>query len=216
MFITLNGLQGRVSPIIPGCQQITTVIGPDGEVLVQNKIWRTPPNLENGGLEGQRGIDMAPVAPHTTTRRARTCVSCHANSKALGYGTHEGRYMKAYTQGVYVDTATAKGEIISKIAQIQIPPIPDLPMNLDQIVTRDDKQLQTVGHHWPLSGPLPKEMRDRMEKVGTCLVCHKKIPVASFSIVHQKDFHSEIMGRFWPPGGLFHSMSDRDDLSSRK
>ena len=44
----ING-EGRVSPIIPGCQQITTVIGPDGKVLVQNKIWRTPANLENGG-----------------------------------------------------------------------------------------------------------------------------------------------------------------------
>lgn len=204
----ING-EGRVSPIIPGCQQITTVIGPDGKVLVQNKIWRTPANLENGGPDGQRGIDMAPAAPHTTARKPRTCTSCHANSKALGYGTHDGRYMKAYTQGVHVDVATAEGEIVSKRAQFQISPIPDLPMGLDQVVTRDDKQLQTVGHHWPLSGPLPKEMRDHMERVGTCILCHKDVPVVSFKRVHKKDFHSEIMKRIWPSLQPFHS--DRKD-----
>ena len=160
----ING-EGRVTPIIPGCQQITTVIGPDGKTLALNKIWRTPANLENGGSTGQRGIDMAPAAPHTRTREARTCASCHASSKALGYGTHDGRYLKAYSKGVYVDVADVKGEIISKSARLQINPIPDLPMGYDQVVTRDDEQIQTVGHHWPLSGPIPKEARDRMEKV---------------------------------------------------
>jgi hypothetical protein len=53
-------------------------------------------------------------------------------------------------------------------------------MDLDQVVTRDDEQMQTVGHHWPLDGPLPKEMRDHMERVGVCLSCHKEIPSARF------------------------------------
>jgi hypothetical protein len=205
----ING-EGRVSPIIPGCQQITTVIGPEGKVLVQNKIWRTPANLENGGPDGQRGLDMAPAAPHTTARKPRTCTSCHTNSKALGYGTHDGRYMKAYTQGVYVDVATAEGDIVSESAQLQISPIPDLPMDLDQVVTREDRQLQTVGHHWPLSGPLPKETRDRMEQVGTCIICHKDVPAVSFEKVHKRDFHSEIMKRIWPSLEPFHS--GRKDL----
>jgi len=199
----ING-EGRVSPIIPGCQQITTVIGPDGKTLVQNRIWRTGPNIENGGLQGQRGIDMAPAAPHTRTREARTCTSCHASSKALGYGTHDGRYLKAYEKGVYVDITTTKGEPISTKAQLQIPPIPDLPMGYDRVVTREDEQLQTVGHHWPLSGPLPKEMRDRMEKVGTCITCHKNFPSGAFKTVHQKDFHSEVMGKTLGLGRPFH------------
>ena len=203
----ING-EGRVTPLIPGCQQITTVISPDGETLVQNKIWRTPANLENSGPEGQRGIDMSPAQPHTVSREARTCASCHANSKALGYGTHDGRYMKAYTKGVYVDVATATGEIISTNAQLQISPIPELPMDLDQIVTRDNKQLQTVGHHWPLSSPLPKEMRDRMEKVGVCISCHKDFSPGFFSGVHMKNFHSDIMEDVMKPGSFFHQMFD--------
>ena len=32
--------------------------------------------------------------------RGMGCASCHADSKALGYGTHDGRYTKAYTKGV--------------------------------------------------------------------------------------------------------------------
>jgi hypothetical protein len=203
----ING-EGRVSPIIPGCQQITTVISPEGETLVQNKIWRTSPDLENGGEEGQRGIDMSPAQPHTVSREARTCASCHASSKALGYGTHDGRYLKAYTKGVYVDVATAKGEIISKNAQLQIPPIPELPMDLDQVVTRDNKQLQTVGHHWPLSGPLTKEQRDRMEKVGVCISCHKDFTPGFFSNVHKKNFHRDIMEDVMKPGQFFHQIFD--------
>lgn len=210
----ING-EGRVSPIIPGCQQITTVIGPDGETLVQNKIWRTPAGLENSGEKGQRGIDMSPAQPHTVSREARTCVSCHADTKALGYGTHDGRYMKAYSQGVYVDLATAKGEIVSKNAQIQIPAIPELPMDLDQVVTRDNKQLQTVGHHWPLSGPLTKEMRDRMEKVGVCISCHKDFPAGFFSQVHQKNFHQETMEDIMKPGLFFHEIFNLKEQQTR-
>ncbi len=174
-----NG-EGRVSPVIPGCQQITSVVAPDGELLVHNKIWRTAPGVEGGGSEGQRGIDMSPAAPHTTDRKARDCTSCHAVAKALGYGTHDGRYLRGYTEGIYVDIKNEKGQLVTKTAEYQISPIPDLPMDLDQIVTREDEQLQTVGSHWPKSGPLTKEMRDNMERVGVCLSCHQEVPSGRF------------------------------------
>jgi len=175
----ING-EGRVSPIIPGCQQITTVIAPDGEVLVNNKIWRTAAGVEGGGDPGQRGLDMAPAAPHTVDWRARECTSCHAQTKALGYGTHDGRYLKGYVDGIYVDIMNEKGELVTKTAQFQISLIPDLPMDLDNVVNRDGQQLQTVGHHWPLDGPLPKEVRDNMERQGVCLSCHQEIPEGRF------------------------------------
>jgi len=175
----ING-EGRVSPIIPGCQQITTVIAPDGEVLVNNKIWRTAAGIEGGGEPGQRGLDMAPAAPHTVDWRARECTSCHAQAKALGYGTHDGRYLKGYVDGIYVDIMNEKGELVTKTAQYQISPIPDLPMDLDNVVNRDGQQLQTVGHHWPLDGPLPQEVRDNMERQGDCLSCHQEIPEGRF------------------------------------
>lgn len=176
----ING-EGRVGPIIPGCQQITTVIGPNGETLIHNKIWRTPPNTEGGGANGQRGIDMAPAAPHTTDRVARSCISCHGTTKALGYGTHDGRYLGQYTTGVYVDIMNEKGQLVTKTAKYQISPIPDLPMDLDQVVTREGEQVQSVGQHWPLSGPLAKDQRDHMERIGVCLSCHKDVPDGAFA-----------------------------------
>ena len=115
--------------------------------------------------------------------------------------------MKAYTKGVYVDVATATGEIISKNAKMQ-PPIPELPMDLDQIVTRDNRQLQTVGHHWPLSGSLPKEVRKRIEKAGVCISCHKDFTPGLFSKIHQKNFHREIMDDVMKPGSFFHQLFD--------
>ena len=49
-------------------------------------------------------------------------------------------------------------------------------MDLDNVINREDLQLQTVGHHWPLDGPLPAEVRANMERTGVCLSCHQVIP----------------------------------------
>ena len=175
----ING-EGRVSPIIPGCQQITSVVAPDGTLLVHNKIWRTAEGVEGSDKNGQRSLDMAPAAPHTVDWRARECTSCHASAKALGYGTHDGRYLRGYAEGVHVDIMNEKGELVTKTAQYQISPVPELAMDLDNVVNREDQQLQTVGHHWPLDGPLPKEMRENMERLGVCLSCHQEIPEGRF------------------------------------
>ncbi len=171
----VNG-EGRITPIIPGCQQITTVIGKDGEALVSNKIWRTPPGMENGGEEGQRGIDMTPVQPHTISATARECISCHANPKTLGYGVGNGKYMNGYEKDNFMDLQTSDGRNLSRNSKPQIPKIGDLRMDLSQVVTREGKQLQTVGHHWPLSSPLSQHTREKMERVGVCISCHRDVP----------------------------------------
>ena len=43
---------------------------------VRNEIFRTPGHTEGAGPEGQLGIDMSPMQPHTIGR-ARSCESCH-------------------------------------------------------------------------------------------------------------------------------------------
>ncbi|MCD4732070.1 MAG: hypothetical protein K8R74_15795 [Bacteroidales bacterium] len=171
----VNG-EGRITPIIPGCQQITTVIGEDGEVLVLNKIWRTPGGMENSDENGQRGIDMTPAQPHTISAKARECTSCHTNPKTLGYGVEGGEFMLGYEEDTYKDLQTYDGKNLSTNARPQFPKIEDLPMDLSQVVTRDGKQVQTVGHHWPLSGPLSQYSREKMERVGVCISCHQDVP----------------------------------------
>ena len=164
----ING-EGRVSPLMPGCQVITTVIDKDGNTIVQNETWMTP------DAGGTKGLDHAAVQPHTAGRQARTCESCHDNPKALGYGISDGRFMKGYEDGFTVDLETAFGEIIPTNTQLQSQAIPSLDHDLSQIVTRDGKQLVTVGSHWPLTGPLPQAMREKMERTGLCMGCHQNM-----------------------------------------
>ena len=164
----ING-EGRVSPLMPGCQVITTVIDKDGNTVVQNETWMTP------DAGGTKGLDHAAVQPHTAGRQARSCESCHNNPKALGYGIGGGRFMKGYDKGFTVDLETAGGKIIPSRSQVQSPAVPSLDHDLSQIVTRDGKQLVTVGSHWPLTGPLPQEMREKIERTGLCMGCHQNM-----------------------------------------
>ena len=161
----ING-EGRVSPMMPGCQVITTIIDKQGNTIVKNKIWPTP--------EG-KGLDHAAVQPHTAGRLARSCESCHANPKTLGYGIEGGRFMKGTKNGIVVDLATAKGQTIPSKFQAQSQAVPGLDHDLSQIVTRDNKQLVSIGSHWPLTGPLPAAMRKKMERTGLCIGCHKNM-----------------------------------------
>ena len=161
----ING-EGRVTPMMPGCQVITTVIDKDGNTVAKNVIWPTP--------EGP-GLDHAAVQPHTAGRLARDCESCHANPKTLGYGIEDGRFLKGYEQGFVIDLETATGEIIPAGARVQSPAVPGLTHDLSQIVTRDNKQLVSVGSHWELTGPLPADMRAKMERTGLCMGCHQNM-----------------------------------------
>ena len=118
------------------------------------------------------------MQPHTAGREARTCESCHNNPKALGYGISDGRFMLGYEDGFTVDLQTAKGEIIPSNTQLQSQPVPSLDHDLSQIVTREGKQLVTVGSHWPLTGPLPQDVRERVERTGLCMGCHQNMTTA--------------------------------------
>jgi hypothetical protein len=171
----ING-EGMVTPLIPGCQLITTVIGPDGQVRALNKIWKTPPATNNDGNGGQMGIGMVALQPHTISLEARECTSCHATPKALGYGIADGRYMQGYEHDRCVDLRSSDGRVLSSATTPQITGVPDLMADLSQIVTRDGKQLQTVDRHWPLAGPLHKDQRLNMERTEICISCHRDIP----------------------------------------
>jgi hypothetical protein len=154
----ING-EGRVTPLMPGCQVVKTVVGPDGEMLLHNVIGKTRPGTE-GSEDGQRAIDMAPVQPHTATRTARTCESCHSDPKALGYGIQGGRYQQRYPENLVVDLELADGSVWPENYQIQMPAIPEMTIDWSQIVSPEGEQLQIVGSHWSDSRPLDQDQRD--------------------------------------------------------
>jgi hypothetical protein len=177
--LAING-EGRVTPVMPGCQVSATVIGADGETILQNHIFRTLPESEGSGAQGQLGIDMSPVQPHTVGQ-ARPCHSCHLSEKALGYGIEGGRLNRKPNEAVIVDLMTADEQILPAGVQTQIEAIAGLTADWSRFVTEDGKQLQTVGSHFSLSRPLNNEERQHIDRQGVCLSCHKEIPDESLA-----------------------------------
>ncbi|NIM51294.1 MAG: cytochrome C, partial [Gemmatimonadales bacterium] len=151
----VNG-EGRVTPLMPGCQVAYTVVGRDGQNVSLNRIARSEDEARAiGQSEAPLAIDMAPVQPHSAQRAARSCESCHNNPKALGYGIAGGVFQNRYAQPIVEDLMDQRtGEIIPKRHQVQIPAIPDLKHDWSTIVDREGNQVQTVGTHWPLSRAL--------------------------------------------------------------
>ena len=172
----ING-EGRVTPLMPGCQVIYTVIDSKGETIALNQTARSADEArELGQKRLPLGIDMAPVQPHSAQRKARNCESCHNNPKAMGYGIGGGVFMSRSVEDVVEDLIDQKtGKIIPKNYQVQIPKIEGLDFDLSTIINDKGEQVQTVGTHWPLSRALPKEMRDAMNRTGLCMGCHREM-----------------------------------------
>ena len=171
----ING-EGRVTPLMPGCQIVYTVRARDGEVVALDQVaYSKDEQKELGQERTPLAIDMAPVQPHSAQRKARTCESCHNNPKAMGYGISGGVFQTRYPEDIVEDLIDQKtGKVIPKNYQIQIPKIEALDFDWSTII-KDGQQVQTVGTHWPLSRALPKEMRDAMDRTGLCMGCHREM-----------------------------------------
>ena len=171
----ING-EGRVTPLMPGCQIVYTVIGRDGKTVALNQLGKSLDEQKELGQERTPdAIDMAPVQPHSAQRIARTCESCHNNPKAMGYGISGGVFQTRYPEDIVEDLIDQKtGQVIPGQYKIQIPKIADLDYDWSTII-KDGQQTQTVGTHWPLSRSLPKSMRDAMERTGLCMGCHREM-----------------------------------------
>jgi len=184
-----NG-EGRVSPVIPGCQVILTVIGKDGKMKLQNHIFKIP-NSEGRGEEGVNSIVMSPVNPHTITKKGRGCSSCHDSAKALGYGIEGGKYFADQSETTIVDLMSADRKVLPHKVDEQMPAIPNLKDDLSRFVDENGTQLQTVGNHWKLSQALDNESRAKMDRRGVCLSCHKEMPSEDLAVsllVHTAKF----------------------------
>jgi len=172
--MAVNG-EHRVSLCVPGCQTTVTVIGKDKQPLLLNHIFRIP-DVEGAGAEGQLASDMAVLHPHTVSKNARSCESCHNDPKALGYGIENGTIIADPARAYNIDLATADGVILADSSRAQINAIPNLNHDWSRFVSEDGKQLQTVGHHFTGERPLNNEERSRISREGVCSSCHKSIP----------------------------------------
>ncbi|QOR63047.1 cytochrome C [Sulfurovum indicum] len=183
--LSQNG-EGRISPTIPGCQVTLTVIGKDGNALLQNHIWKLKGVEQGKGIktpkEGVNSITMSPVHPHTVSKKSRSCESCHNSPKALGYGINSGKYFADQRKTTIVDLMTADQKVLPKQVDEQIPAIPNLNHDYSSLLDENGTQLQTVGNHWKLSQALDNETRSRLDRRGTCLACHKEMPSEDLAV----------------------------------
>ena len=178
--LSING-EGRVSPTIPGCQTTITVIGKNGKALLQNHIFKIP-NVEGAGVEGQNAITMSQVQPHTISKKSRSCESCHTSKKALGMGINGGKYFSDQSKTSIIDLMSADRRVLPKKVDEQIPAIPNLKHDYSVMIDENGTQVQTVDNHWKLANPLPKDMRDKLDRQGVCLSCHQSIPKGDLAI----------------------------------
>ena len=200
----ING-EGRVTPLMPGCQVVFTVVDSKGKTIALNETARSHDEAKAVGQKHvPLGLDMAPVQPHSAQRKARTCESCHNNPKAMGYGISGGVFQTRYTENVIEDLINQKnGKPLAKRYQIQIPKIKGMDFDWSTIINKKGEQVQTVGTHWPLSRALPKETRDAMQRTGLCMGCHREMTneqlwgkVAQKGRLNDKQ-HTELMNKMF-------------------
>jgi hypothetical protein len=122
---------------------------------------------------------MSPTQPHTTTKDARSCDSCHASDKALGLGIGSTR---PWDERHFVDLETTDGTILPKKTRPQMEPIENLSHAWSQIVTPEGEQVATVGHHFKLSRAFNKDELEHISREGTCTACHQEIPQQSLAV----------------------------------
>ncbi len=173
----VNG-EGRVTPLMPGCQVLYTVVDREGKVLVNNKIEHSQDEADAIGQDkAPLSIDMAPVQPHSAQRKARTCESCHDNPKAFGYGVNGGRFLTRLDEDVVEDLIDQRtGEVIPKNHKVQIPAVPAMEWDWSTIINPETgEQVQTVGTHWPGSRALNDTERKGLTRTGLCMGCHREM-----------------------------------------
>lgn len=172
----ING-EGRVTPLMPGCQVVYTVIDRQGNTIALNKVAKSKDEAEAiGQKHTPLAIDMAPVQPHSAQRKARTCESCHNNPKAQGYGISGGVFLNRTAEDIVEDLIDQKtGKVIPRRYQVQSNKIEGLDFDWSTIINDKGEQVQTVGTHWPLSRALDKKMREGMNRTGLCMGCHREM-----------------------------------------
>lgn len=199
----VNG-EGRVTPLMPGCQVIFTVIDREGNTLIKNNIAVVEDEAEAANQkEAPLTIDMAPVQPHSAQRKARTCESCHNNPKTAGYGIGGGVFQNQYAQAMIADLMDQRtGEPIVSNYQTQIEAIPKLDHDLSTIVDKETGvQVANCRNSLASFQALNKEERRRLTKTGLCMGCHRTMTDTKFwDTVNSKGFvsaeqHIEVMNK---------------------
>jgi hypothetical protein len=176
-----NG-EGRISPAMPGCQVVITVIGKDGKAVQKNHVYMMKDYKHPDSKQKLPGIVMAAVHSHTVQKEARSCESCHSNPKAMGYGIEGGKVFSDQTKDWNVGLKTADGKMIPSKYITQKPKIDNFGGDWSRFVDENGTLIQTVDNHWNLATALSNEQRSKLDRRGVCLSCHKTLPKGNLAV----------------------------------
>ena len=121
----------------------------------------------------------ARIEPHTTRREARSCVSCHNDPAAIGYGRGELRYDRTAAGGRW--RFTPESPLLPDDGLPADAWIPFLRARGGMVSTRDDVRPFTV------------DEQRRILRVGACLTCHA--PASRVMRDSVKDFAALLVRR---------------------
>ncbi len=176
-----NG-EGRISPAMPGCQVVITVIGKDGKAVLKNHVFMMKDYKHPNSKKKLPGIVMASVHSHTVQKEARACESCHTNPAAMGYGIEGGKVYGDVGADWAVGLKTASGNMIPNKYTLQKNKIENFHTDWSKILDENGTVLQTVDNHWNLAGALSKTQRDKLDRRGVCFSCHVSIPQGNLAV----------------------------------
>jgi hypothetical protein len=159
----------RIAPGTPGCQVLATCIDEKGDLVTLNQHFVSS--------QGLPGLAINPAQPHTTSRAARSCESCHLDPKSMGYGLDGGRFAKlnSYIPGDLSDVKKTVPQICATSFQYD-PTV---------LISKSGEQTQTMTYNAPV-GPLKEEDRKTMDRRNVCLACHRHYGTAAWSDLRRR------------------------------
>jgi len=156
-----GGPFAAVAPTL-GVRRVAPAAGREGREVVETFAPGMVLTIEGPKSQGQEDVQFrrlyARVEPHTTRRQSRSCMSCHNDPVALGYGQGELRY----------DVTATGGRWRFKPA---MPALPQDGLPADAWVSFLGERSGTVSTRDD-SRPFTIEEQRRILRVGACLTCH--------------------------------------------
>jgi hypothetical protein len=170
--------QGRVSPFMPGCQVLVTLLDARNQPL---------PGWDRAvhSRPGFTGIVSGPINPHSTRKEVRSCQECHGNPKMMGLGSG----VLVSGRGRFADRHLSphKGEQV-------------FPYSWESLSTPEGRPLQSVSR--PEARPFNQAELNRILRVTPCLPCHDSYQDPIYRdfekslILDRSPKHLQIVNRF--------------------
>ncbi len=156
-----EGENGKIEPAVPG--MIMTI---DKESFYSSHDLKSSDDSSQNDEFSIFHRLYAPVAPHTTSKKGRSCKSCHANSLALGYGRGVLNYVIVNQKGHW--EFTPKFSIRSEDSLPEDAWIRFSLNSSDDFKSSDEYVYSTRTDFRPFT----LEEQKKILSVGACLNCH--------------------------------------------